>query len=68
MATTDGPLQMETTYLWSDAGEGHTRMQLRNRGRPHGFSRLFAPLMAAAVRRANRKDLAALKRILEAAG
>jgi hypothetical protein len=30
-----------------------------------GFSRLVAPLMAPAVRRANRKDLARLKRILE---
>lgn len=36
-------------------------MTLRNRGEPAGFSRLAAPIMAGVVRRANRKDLAALK-------
>jgi hypothetical protein len=39
-------------------------MTLRNRGTPSGFSRLFAPFMAAAIRRANRKDLAALQALL----
>ena len=33
--------------------------------RPAGFSRLLAPLMAPAMRRANRKDLARLKDLLE---
>lgn len=42
-----------------------TRMTLRNRGGPSGFSRLAAPFMASAVRRANRKDLARLQEILE---
>ena len=41
-------------------------MMLRNRGRPAGSSRLMAPLMAPAVRSANRKDLARLKTLLEA--
>ena len=41
-------------------------MTLRNRGTPAGFSRLLAPFMAFAVRRATRKDLALLKTILEA--
>jgi len=40
-------------------------MRLRNRGEPAGFSRVLSPVMAAAVRRANRKDLARLKRVLE---
>jgi hypothetical protein len=65
MRTSDGPFPMETTYAWSDAGGG-TRMTLRNRGEPSGFAGVAAPVMAAAMRRANRKDLARLKTILEA--
>ena len=61
-----GPFPMETTYTWTASGPGATRMTLRNRGEPAGFSKLTAPSMAAAMRRANRKDLANLKRILEA--
>jgi hypothetical protein len=66
MATAQGPFPMETTYAWVDAELGGTAMTLRNRGAPAGFSKPVAPLMAAAVRRANRKDLARLKRLLEA--
>jgi len=40
---------------------------LRNRGEPAGFSRVVAPFMARAVRRANTKDLARLKQLLEQA-
>jgi hypothetical protein len=65
MATSGGPLDMETTYTWADAGEGDTLMRLRNRGGPSGAMSLLAPVMAGAVRRANRKDLEQLKRILE---
>jgi uncharacterized membrane protein len=65
MRTADGPFPMETTYEWEDADRGATRMRLRNRGTPTGFSRWLAPVMGMAVRRANRKDLAALKAVLE---
>jgi uncharacterized membrane protein len=66
MSTEEGPFPMETTYAWTDAGDGETKMTLRNRGEPSGFSRLTAPLMARAVRRSNQKDLASLKAVLEA--
>src|SRR5688500_11979269 len=65
MRTAEGPFPMETTYNWGDAGDGRTRMTLRNRGEPAGFGKLAAPLMAAAMRRATRKDLARIKAILE---
>lgn len=65
MRTPQGPFPMETTYTFEDGPAGGTRMTLRNRGRPTGFAGVAAPLMMAAMRRANRKDLALLKRILE---
>jgi uncharacterized protein YndB with AHSA1/START domain len=66
MRTAQGPFPMETTYTWEELDPGATRMTLRNRGRPGGFSVLVAPFMAAAVRRANHRDLAALRSLLEA--
>ncbi|HEX7890825.1 MAG TPA: SRPBCC family protein [Ramlibacter sp.] len=65
MRTAEGPFPMETSYTWESSGEGKTRMTLRNRGEPSGFSRLVAPFMASAIRSANRKDLARLKALLE---
>ena len=65
MATAEGPFPMETTYTWEDTDEGGTRMFLRNHGQPSGFSRLTAPLLKGAMRRANRKDLSRLKALLE---
>jgi uncharacterized membrane protein len=65
MATAEGPFPMETTYTWADLPGDRTQMTLRNRGMPSGFAGLTAPLMAAAMRRANQSDLAALKALFE---
>lgn len=65
MRTAQGPFPMETTYSWIDTADGGTRMSLRNRGAPTGFGHVAGPLMALAMRRANRKDLVLLKATLE---
>ena len=65
MSTVQGPFPMETTYTFAATESGATRMTLGNRGEPSGFSKLAAPMLAYAMRRANEKDLARLKAILE---
>ena len=66
MRTAQGPFPMETTYTWAAGGADSTRMTLRNRGKPSGFAGVAAPAMSLAMRRANTKDLAALRSLLEA--
>lgn len=65
MGTADGPFPMETTYTFEDTARGGTRMTLRNRGEPAGFTKIATPAMARAMRRANAGDLKQLKSILE---
>ena len=65
MESSEGPFPMETSYLLEDIETKRTRMTLRNRGNPSGFSKIAAPLMALMMRRANRQDLARLKALLE---
>ena len=65
MRTAEGPFPMETTYTWEPHGTNRTKMTLRNRGEPKGFSKVAGPLMAVAMRWANGKDLARLKALLE---
>jgi uncharacterized protein YndB with AHSA1/START domain len=65
MSTEEGPFPMETTYTFEDTGPSSTRMTLRNRGVPTGFARVATPVLAGAMRAANRKDLARLKQLLE---
>lgn len=65
MRTAQGPFPMETTYTWEPLSESKTRMTLRNHGSPSGFSKVFAPLMSSAMKKAMTKDLARLKELLE---
>lgn len=65
MRTAQGPFPMETTYTFTARGKTATHVTLRNRGEPKGFSAISPPLMSAAMRRANRQDVAALKALLE---
>ncbi len=65
MRTAEGPFPMETTYAWESIEAGRTRMTLRNRGEPKGVAFIVAPLMETTMRRANEKDLARLKQLLE---
>ena len=65
MSTAEGPFLMETTYTWSGTADGGTKMTLRNRGEPAGFAKIVSPVLARAMRRANRKDLKRLKSVLE---
>lgn len=65
MRTAQGPFPMETIYEWEPAGTDATRMRLRNRGEPHGFASITAPVVIAAMKRANENDLSRLAELLE---
>lgn len=66
MRTAQGPFPMETVYQLQAAGPDRTRFCLTNRGAPKGFTGMVAPVIAVAMRAANSKDVAALKRVMEA--
>lgn len=65
MRAATGPFPMQTMYTFAPNGNGGTHMTLRNEGDPNGLPGIFSPFVASAMRKANRKDLALLKRILE---
>jgi len=57
--------RMETTIAWQAINENTTCMTLRNRGIPAAFSKTIAPFLKLAFRKASRKNLKRLKRMLE---
>jgi uncharacterized membrane protein len=65
MKTAQGPFPMETIYTWKEMDTNCTKMTLRNKGNPTGFSMLISPFMATMMRRANMKDLKRIREILE---
>jgi len=65
VSTEDGPFPLRATYTWADAHRGATTMTLHSYGHPESFGRLSVPVIAKALRRANGKNLAQLKRLLE---
>ena len=68
MSTAEGPFPMETSYTWESLSVDRTEMTLRKRGNASGFSSILSLVMVPAMRSANRKDVARLKRLLEANG
>jgi uncharacterized membrane protein len=68
MDSVRGPFPMRVTYAFADDAGGGTRVRNRVEGEATGFYGLAAPLMAGAVRRSLRRDLATLKRIMEGLG
>ncbi|AEV99821.1 hypothetical protein A4D02_25955 [Niastella koreensis] len=65
MKSQSNGMRMETTVAWQAINENTTCMTLRNRGIPVAFSKPIAPLLKLAIRKASRRNLKQLKRMLE---
>ena len=65
MRTAQAPFRMETTYTLTGRRRRRHADDAAHRGEPAGSATLSAPMVAAAMRRANRKDLDRLRALLE---
>lgn len=65
---TESGMPMTTTYFLQDAGDGATRVTIRNQGGPGGFLGYFKHVLGFFLNRRVHRDLARLQRILEAGG
>jgi uncharacterized membrane protein len=65
MKSQSNGMRMETTVAWQAISENTTCMTLRNRGVPIAFSKSIAPLLKLAIRKASRRNLKQLKKMLE---
>lgn len=65
---TESGMAMTTTYFLQDAGDGGTRVTIRNKGGPGGLLRPFTHIIGFLVNRRVHRDLARLQRILEGSG
>ena len=65
MRTESGPLPMTIRYQFEEV-PGGTLIRVHVQGEPGGFYKLTGPLLNLAVKRSLGKDLARLKRLLEA--
>jgi hypothetical protein len=60
------PFPMDVTYAFEPTPDGRTAATIRVRGAVYGLMRLLGPLVPAMVRRSITKDIAELKRVMEA--
>ncbi|MDZ7727686.1 MAG: SRPBCC family protein [Dehalococcoidia bacterium] len=65
---TESGMPMTTTYFLQDAGDGATRVTIRNQGGPGGLLGYFKHVFGFLLNRRVHRDLARLQRILEGAG
>ncbi|MGD9935765.1 MAG: SRPBCC family protein [Dehalococcoidia bacterium] len=68
MKTVSGPFPMVVDYHFDDAGDGHTRVRVRNRGGKGPLFALFGPLIGRMVNGRVQGDLEQMKRVLESEG
>jgi uncharacterized membrane protein len=65
MRSVSGPVPMDITYAFADAGPWRTRASIRVRGEARGALRLAGPLLGPMVRRSVAADLRRLKALAE---